>query len=138
MRFAELFKTPTSPGPGPRPSDREIDMFGMTHPGRIRRENQDHFLLATVHPQVVIHGTSLPVPDDLPLRGQRLATLMLVADGVGGTSAGADASRLATETITRYVSSSLRCYHTVGPTGDTEFLEALRTAALEAHSAIRA
>jgi protein phosphatase len=113
-------------------------MFGMTHPGRVREENQDHFLLATVHPQVVIHGTSLPVPEDLPLRGQRLATLLLVADGVGGTAAGADASRLATETITRYVSSSLRCYHTVGPAHDTEFLEALRAAALEAHEAVRA
>ncbi|MGZ7040055.1 MAG: hypothetical protein ACXVJO_17900, partial [Thermoanaerobaculia bacterium] len=81
MRLAELFKTPITPGLGPRPSDREIDMFGMTHPGKVRQENQDHFLLATVHPQVVIHGTSLPVPEELPLRGQRLATLMLVADG---------------------------------------------------------
>src|SRR5947209_10272110 len=138
MRFAELFKTPPASALGPRPNDREIDMFGMTHPGRVRPENQDHFLLATVHPQVVIHGTSLPIPESLPLRGQRLATLMLVADGVGGTMAGADASRLATETITRYVSSSLRCYHTAGPTHDTEFLEALRAAALEAHAAVRA
>jgi serine/threonine protein phosphatase PrpC len=138
MRLGELFKTPVSPALGPKPSDREIDMFGMTHPGKVRKDNQDHFLLATVHPQVVIHGTSLPNPDALPLRGQRLATLMLVADGVGGTSAGADASRLATETITRYVTSSLRCYHTVGTSHDTEFLEALRAAALEAHEAVRA
>ena len=138
MRLAELFKTPITPGLGPRPSDREIDMFGMTHPGKVRQENQDHFLLATVHPQVVIHGTSLPVPEELPLRGQRLATLMLVADGVGGTSAGADASRLATETIMKYVTSSLRCYHTVGTARDTEFLDALRAAALEAHAAVRA
>jgi serine/threonine protein phosphatase PrpC len=138
IRIGELFKTPTSPGLGPKPSDREIDMFGMTHPGKIRQDNQDHFLLATVHPQVVIHGTSLPVPEELPLRGQRLATLMLVADGVGGTSAGADASRLATETITKYVSSSLRCYHTVGPAHDKDFLDALRAAALEAHDAVRA
>jgi len=139
MRLAELFKTPTPPsGLETKPSDREIDAFGLTHPGKVRKENQDHFLLATVHPQVVIHGTSLPFPEELPLRGQRLASLMLVADGVGGASAGADASRLATETITKYVSSSLRCYHTVGPAKDTEFLNALREAALEAHEAVRA
>ncbi len=139
MRLAELFKTPTPPsGLETKPSDREIDMFGLTHPGKVRKDNQDHFLLATVHPQVVIHGTSLPFPEELPLRGQRLASLMLVADGVGGASAGADASRLATETITKYVSSSLRCYHTVGPAKDTEFLNALRAAALEAHEAVRA
>jgi PPM family protein phosphatase len=138
MRIAELFKTPTSPGLGPKPSDRELDMFGLTHPGKLRKDNQDHFLLATVHPQVVIHGTSLPFPEELPLRGQRLASLLLVADGVGGVQAGADASRLATETITKYVSSSLRCYHTVGTAKDTEFLEALRAAAFEAHDAVRA
>jgi protein phosphatase len=140
MRLAELFKTPPSstPGLGTKPSDREIDMFGVTHPGKVRKDNQDHFLLATVHPQVVIHGTSLPLPDKLPLRGQRLASLLLVADGVGGSSAGADASRLATETVTKYVSSSLRCYHTVGTANEAEFLDALRTAALEAHEAVRA
>ena len=138
MRLAELFKTPITPELDTKPSDREIDSFGLTHPGKVRKENQDHFLLATVHPQVVIHGTSLPFPEELPLRGQRLASLMLVADGVGGASAGADASRLAAETITKYVSSSLRCYHTVGPAKDTEFLNALRAAALEAHEAVRA
>ncbi len=136
MRLAELFKTPVVER-GPRPSDNDLDLFGMTHPGRVRAENQDHFLLCTVHPQVVIHGTSLPVPDELPLRGQRLATILLVADGVGGTAAGADASRLATETVTRYVSSSLRCYHTVGSANETEFLESLRAAALEAHEAVK-
>lgn len=136
MRLAELFKTPVAER-GPKPNDNELDMFGMTHPGRVREENQDHFLLCTVHPQVVIHGTSLPMPDELPLRGQRLASLLLVADGVGGAAAGADASRLATETITRYVASSLRCYHTAGSANETEFLASLRSAALEAHEAVK-
>jgi serine/threonine protein phosphatase PrpC len=137
MRLAELFKTPPVAERGIKPSDNELDLFGMTHPGKVRAENQDHFLLCTVHPQVVVHATSLPMPDELPLRGQRLATILLVADGVGGTAAGADASRLATETITRYLSSSLRCYHTVGSANENEFLGALRTAALEAHEAVR-
>lgn len=123
--------------PGVRPRDDELDLFGLTHPGKVRKENQDHFLLCTIHPQVVVHATSLPEPDHLPLRGQRLATLLLVADGVGGTAAGAEASRLAAESITRYVSSTLRCYHTAGSAADTEFLDALKAAALEAHAAVR-
>lgn len=123
--------------PGVRPRDDELDLFGLTHPGKVRKENQDHFLLCTIHPQVVVHATSLPEPDHLPLRGQRLATLLLVADGVGGTAAGAEASRLAAESITRYVSSTLRCYHTAGSAADTEFLDALKAAALEAHTAVR-
>src|SRR5215213_3546137 len=121
-----------------RPRDDELDLFGLTHPGKVRTENQDHFLLCTVHPQVVIHATSLPNPDTLPLRGERLATVLLVADGVGGAVAGADASRLATETITRYVSSSLHCYHAAGSSNENEFLDALREAAFEAHTTVRA
>lgn len=125
------------PVPGAKPRDDELDLFGLTHPGKVRRENQDHFLLCTVHPLAVVHATSLPNPDLLPLRGERLATVMLVADGVGGTSAGGDASQLATEAITRYVTSTLRCYHAVGA-DDAQFLEALRAAALEADAAVRA
>lgn len=123
---------------GIRPSDDEIDLFGMTHPGNVRPDNQDHFLLCTIHPQVVVHGTSLPEPDRLPLRGSRFATLMLVADGVGGAAGGSDAARLATEAVTRYVSSTLRCYHAAGTASDEEFYEALTAAAHQAHDAVRA
>ncbi len=138
MRLAEPFSTTSADSTAPKPQDNELDLFGITHPGRVRRENQDHFLLCTIHPQVVIHGTSLPHADRLPLRGQRLATIMLVADGVGGAAGGADASRIAAESITRYVSSTMRCYHAAGRANDDEFLDALRTAAGEAHEAVRA
>lgn len=138
MRLGELFSTGSSAAAGSRPRDDELDLFGMTHPGKVRTENQDHFMLATVHPQVVVHGTSLPNVDALPLRGERMATILVVADGVGGAVAGEEASRVATATVTKYVASSLRCYHTAGPNRDREFLDALNEAALEAHAAVRA
>lgn len=138
MKFAAPFSTKPSAPIEARPRDDELDLFGLTHAGRVRPENQDHFLLCTVHPQVVIHGTSLPEPEGLPLRGQRLATIMLVADGVGGSAAGSRASRLATEAVTRYVTSTLRCYHTVGTSSEREFMDALHAAATEAHDTVRA
>ncbi len=121
-----------------RPSDEELDLFGLTHKGRVRAENQDHFLVSTVHPQVVIHGTSLPDPDALPLRGTRLATVLVLADGVGGAASGNEAARLATEAVTRFVSSTLRSYHAAGSAGEDELLQALKDAALEAHEAVKA
>ena len=121
-----------------RPRDIELDLFGLTHTGRVRTENQDHFMLCTVHPQVVVHGTSIPDAEKLPLRGERLATYMLVADGVGSGSGGGEASRLALATVTQYVASSLRSYHSAGQSSDAEFYEALTAAALEAHAAVRA
>lgn len=138
MKLAAPFSTGRPAGTDVRPRDDELDLYGLTHPGRVRSENQDHFLLCTVHPQVVIHGTSLPSTDDLALRGQRLATIMLVADGVGGSAAGSRASRLTTEAVTRYVSSTLRCYHAAGSATETEFTNALRDAAHEAHDVVRA
>jgi protein phosphatase len=120
-----------------RPHDDELDLFGLTHMGLVRKENQDHYMVCTVHPQVVVHGTSLPDADQLPLRGERIATYLLVADGVGGGTGGGEASRLALTTVTHYVASSLRSYHAAGASSDQEFYEALTAAALEAHTAVR-
>lgn len=121
-----------------RPADEDLDLFGITDKGKARPDNQDHFLTSTIHPQVRIHGTSLAGVDNLPLLGTRLATLMVVADGVGGAADGSEAARLATESVTRYVASTLRCYHTAGQAGENEFNTALRTAAMQAHDAVRA
>jgi serine/threonine protein phosphatase PrpC len=120
-----------------RPRDDELDLYGLTHPGKVRSENQDHFLLCTIHPQVVVHGTSLPAPQEIERRGQRLATIMLVADGVGGSAAGSRASRIATEAVTRHVASAIRSYGTLMAGDDAEFVSTLRDAAIEAHEAVR-
>ncbi len=120
------------------PDDNALDMFGLTHVGHVRAENQDHFMVATVHPQLVLHGTSLPETTALLSPGQRLASILLVADGVGGSAAGSEASRLATEATMRYVTSTLRCYHAMDPSNDEEFVDALRAAAIEAHETVRA
>lgn len=134
--LAQTVEAPATGEYDAKPHDSDLDLFGVTHPGKVRAENQDHFLVCTIHPQVVIHGTSLPATDQLPMRGQRLATLLLVADGVGGQEAGDEASRLATEAVMTYVSSTLRCYHAAGQADDAEFLSALRAAALSAHETV--
>src|SRR4029079_2960722 len=74
----------------------------------------------------------------LPLRGTRLGTVLLVADGVGGAVDGAEASRLATLAIAASVASSFRSYHAAGAGRDEEFLASLREAALQAHDRVRA
>lgn len=121
-----------------RPRDDELDLFGITHQGNVREANQDHFMVGTVHPQVVVHSTSLPHVEELPLRGTRLATIIVVADGVGGGEFGSEAAQLATESLTRYVSCTLRSYHAAGKESDQELLDSLRTAIVEAHDAVLA
>jgi PPM family protein phosphatase len=133
MTLAAPITMASASPPESRPRDDELDLFGLTHPGLVRKENEDQFLLCTVHPQVVMHATSLRDSSEIAQRGQRLATIMLVADGVGGSAAGSRASLIATEAVTRYVASSLRCYHTVGAASEGDFEDTLRAAAIEAH-----
>ena len=121
-----------------RPTDAELDLFGLTHQGHRRKNNQDHFLIATVHAGIKLHSTSLARAEELPLEGNRLGTVMLVADGVGGTGDGAAAAQLATESVMQYVASSLRCYHEMGTGNDPQFLSSLREAAMRAHEAVLA
>ena len=138
MKLASPFTTRAGRPADERPRDDELDLYGLTHPGRVRTENQDQYALCTVHPQVVVHGTSLPDPESFSGRAERLATIMLVADGVGGSAAGSRASRLAAEAVTRYVSSALRSYNAGGAASEREFMTALRRAALGAHDTVRA
>jgi protein phosphatase len=119
--------------PERKPRDEEIDVYGLTHIGKVRRENQDHFLICALKKQMVVHRTSLPETDHLMAEPERLAFLMMVADGVGGGAKGAEASRMTLEAVTRYVTSSMRCYYAASSKDDREFSEALQEGALQCH-----
>ncbi len=121
---------------GDRPRDEEIDLFGMTHVGNVRPENEDHFLLCTLHRSINVHATSLPAPERLPLKSERLATVAMVADGVGGAVAGSQASELAVERVAGYVARALEILTSDDPALTGEFRAALETAALAAHEAV--
>ena len=67
-----------------KPCDDEIDVYGLTHSGKVRPDNQDHFLICALRKQMVVHQTSLPDTEHLMAGPERLALLTMVADGVGG------------------------------------------------------
>lgn len=126
----------SSPVQPPRsPRDDEIDVFGLSHTGKVRTENQDRFLLATFHKRINVVLSNLVAGEQFPLGEQRLAYLAMVADGVGGGVGGAEASAAALESIMQYVNSSMLVYYgTVA--GETEVTELLQMAAMHAHRAV--
>jgi protein phosphatase len=124
--------------PGARPRDEEIDVFGMTHVGKSRAVNQDHFLICSLQKTVEVHATSLPETDLLPRRGERLAFVGVVADGVGGHAGGEEAARVAVAEITGYVASSLNCYYAHDPSQEASFVKALQEGVLQAHRRVQA
>jgi len=120
--------------PDRKPRDDEIDVYGLTHPGKLRTENQDHFLICALRKQMVVNLTSLPDAENLLAGSERLTLLMMVADGVGGGAKGEQASRIALEGVTKYVSRSMRSYYAAGSADDREFFEALQEGALQCHA----
>jgi protein phosphatase len=116
-----------------RPLDNEVDIYGLTHPGKVRPNNEDHFLICALQRRTEVYFTSLPNPSELGGNG-RIAMLGMVADGVGGAVAGEEASRMALEGITRYVSQALRCYYSSDPDDDDEFIHTLEDAAIAVHN----
>ena len=117
------------------PTDEELDIFGLTHTGKVRKTNQDHFLIASLRRQVEIHLTSLP-PDTRWPAAKRLAFMAMVADGVGSTEAGEEASRLAVERVTKYVIQCVKAYNTSEGDREAVFSDALADAAMQVHAAI--
>jgi serine/threonine protein phosphatase PrpC len=120
--------------PARKPRDDEIDVHGLTHPGKVRSDNQDHFLICALRKQMVVQLTSLPDADHLMADGERLAFLAMVADGVGGGAKGGEASKVALEAVTQYVTRSMRCYYAAAAADDQEFYDALKEAAAQSHA----
>jgi serine/threonine protein phosphatase PrpC len=118
-----------------KPRDDELDVHGLTHIGKVRKSNQDHFLLATIHKRVQVHLTSLSDQQRLPFGDERLAVVAMIADGVGGGEGGERASATALEIATQYLTSSMNCYYSADSTTET-FIEALQGTAMRCHGAV--
>jgi PPM family protein phosphatase len=124
---------PDSASPSRKPRDDEIDIHALTHPGLVRKENQDHYLICQLRKQMDVIMTSLPEIGLIPLDSERLAFFAMVADGVGGGHGGETASRSALEAVTRYVSECIHTYYTADAGDDPNFYQALAAATLRVH-----
>jgi protein phosphatase len=81
-----------APPPGPNPVRLRIDVAGLTDVGRVRTNNEDHFLIARLGRALVTLATNVP-EDSLAGVHAAEAYAMLVADGMGGQAGGEVASR---------------------------------------------
>lgn len=98
-----MFDSPNRP-----PSQEDVDLWGLTHRGKVRQENQDHFLVGMLSEDTLrLTGTSLPEPPEVDGGIAPPVFLAMVADGVGGGPRGEEASRLTVAGVTRYLSESL-------------------------------
>jgi serine/threonine protein phosphatase PrpC len=112
----------------PRPL--EVRSFGMTDRGLVRDSNEDQFLIAVLTKALGIQQSSLPQAK--AKYGHERGHIFLVADGIGGSPAGEQASALAMKSIEEFLVNTLKWFFQVkGPEKENvvvEFQDALRLA----------
>ncbi len=113
-----------------------VDCAGLTDIGRKRENNQDQFLIADLHKHMQVHASSHPAMDE-HLYGQTMGKLLLVADGMGGCSAGDVASELAVHTLAQHLLNSMHwLFHPQEPEIE-QFAHDLKAGALRSHEMVR-
>jgi serine/threonine protein phosphatase PrpC len=88
--------------PGLAGAALQVDLCGLTHPGKVRPTNEDHFHIVQFGRYLRTLGSSLPdgeAPEEVGEAGHGF----VVADGVGGRAAGETASRLAIRLLVEFV-----------------------------------
>lgn len=108
-----------------RPSRVAIHFGAQTHPGKVRGNNEDHFLIARLAKTMQVYKTSLP-GDGKTQVSEEEGHLIVVADGMGGAAAGERASALAVESVESFVQNTLQWFLHLGGRDEHVLLSELR------------
>jgi serine/threonine protein phosphatase PrpC len=76
----------------------EVEFGGLSHTGKVRPINEDHYMITRLGRDQETLLTNLPA-GDVPQHFQESGYAMVVADGMGGAARGEVASRLAISTL---------------------------------------
>jgi serine/threonine protein phosphatase PrpC len=102
-----------------------IKFGALTDPGKVRGNNEDHFLVARLSKSMRVCKTSLPGEGETQFSEEE-GYLMVVADGMGGHAAGERASALAVGSIEGFVLNTLKWFLHLGGHDEHELLTELR------------
>jgi len=120
----------------PRPTATNVDVFGLSDRGRIRSDNQDQFLIASLHKLLRVHQSSLPPEDITTLISDSRGYILLVADGVAGRPDGQAASSTVVKTIAHHVTHLMDLYRRLDSNNEATFVSELEKSVLKSHDVL--
>lgn len=103
----------------------EISCGALTHPGKVRQNNEDHFLVARLAKSMQICRSSLESVGETDF-SEEDGYLMVVADGMGGAAAGERASALAVASVKDYALNTLKWFLHVGRKDESALIAELQ------------
>ena len=118
----------------PQSTSLTVTAFGITDTGKVRKSNEDQFLIAELSKRMKVWQTSLPEPT-LQVGDDR-AHLFLVADGMGGHRAGERASAIAVAAIEQFTLNTFRWFFAADSPGAQKVLAQFQSALSQADAKI--
>src|SRR5438874_2925828 len=85
-----------------------VRSFGLTDPGKVRKTNEDQFLIALLLKSLQVQRTSLPQP--AVQHSSDRSYLFVVADGMGGHAGGEQASALAIGSVESFILETFKWF----------------------------
>ena len=114
----------------------QIHSHGLTHRGKVRETNEDHFLIARLHRSMIVEACSLDNHERL--KGRTHGYLFVVADGRGGHAAGEHASSIAVETVEHFVLHTTDWFFRLHDRHEEDLLDELKAGLQECQNRILA
>jgi protein phosphatase len=117
-------------------TEAHIDVFGRTDIGRRRERNEDHFLTARLGKTLEVQQSNLEAGDWIRGLATTEAWLLMVADGVAGSTSGDEASSTAVRMLAEHLGHVVSCYYHADVETEHEFLAGLEEAVDRAHQKV--
>jgi protein phosphatase len=103
-----------------------VEIGSATHAGKVRVNNEDHFLIARMGKSMRVCATSLARSPDETKFADEEGYLMIVADGMGGAAAGEEAAAVAVATVEEFALNTVKWFLHLGQQEETVLMAELR------------
>ena len=123
---------PASPARG-----KHVEVFGISHAGKARPANEDHFAVMTLRKSVELRVTNLQDTSILDRLRRPEVNILVVADGVGGAVGGKLASGVAVKSVVEYLAEAVGCVQDFDVDREQTFLDHLSRAVECGHDRLK-